>query len=38
MLTAKNFIRTTLRQMLVEEIQAAVPKDMLALKQMQQRV
>ena len=38
MLTNRNFIRTTLRQMLVEEIQAAVPKDMLALKQMQQRV
>ena len=38
MLTNRNFIRTTLRQMLVEEIQSAVPEDMLTLKQMQQRV
>lgn len=31
MLTGKNFIRTTLRQLLVDEIQAAVPKEMLKL-------
>ncbi len=31
MLTGKNFIRTTLRQLLVDEIQAAVPKEMLKI-------
>ena len=38
MLTAKDFIRKTLREMLVKEIQKAVPKDMLNLKQTQQRI
>lgn len=38
MLTAKDFIRKTLREMLVKEIQKAVPKDMLDLKQTQQRI
>lgn len=31
MLTGKNFIRTTFRQLLVDEIQAAVPKEMLKI-------
>lgn len=38
MLTSRNFIRVTLRSLLVEEIRNAVPKDMLTLKQVQQRV
>lgn len=38
MLTAKDFIRKTLREMLMKEIQKAVPKDMLDLKQTQQRI
>jgi len=38
MLTDKDFIRSSLRTLLVEEIRNAVPKDMLQLKQTQQRV
>lgn len=38
MMTSKNFIRVTLRKLLVEEIQKTVPQDMLNLKQTQQRI
>ena len=34
----KDFVRATVRRLLVEEIQKAVPADMLKLKQVQQRV
>ena len=38
MITGKNFIRKTLRQLLVEEIQASIPKDMLTLRQTQKKI
>ena len=38
MITGKNFIRKTLRSLLVEEIQASVPKDMLTLRQTQKKI
>ena len=38
MITGKNFIRKTLRSLLVEEIQASIPKDMLALRQTQKKI
>ena len=38
MITGKNFIRKTLRSLLVEEIQAGIPKDMLTLRQTQKRI
>ena len=38
MVTGKNFIRTSLLGLIVEEIKQAVPADMLQLKQTQQRV
>ena len=38
MITGKNFIRKTLRSLLVEEIQASIPKDMLTLKQTQKKI
>ena len=34
----KDFVRATVRRLLIEEIQKAVPADMLKLKQVQQRV
>ena len=34
----KNFVRHTIRQLLIDSIQKAVPADMLKLKQIQQRV
>ena len=38
MITGKNFIRKTLRELLVDEIQAGIPKDMLALRQTQKKI
>ncbi len=38
MITGKNFIRKTLRELLVDEIQAGIPKDMLTLRQTQKRI
>lgn len=38
MITGKNFIRKTLRSLLVEEIQASIPKDMLTLRQTQKKI
>lgn len=38
MITGKNFIRKTLRNLLVEEVQASVPKDMLTLRQTQKKI
>ena len=38
MITGKNFIRKTLRQLLVEEIQASIPKDMLTFRQTQKKI
>ena len=38
MITGKNFIRKTLRNLLVEEVQASIPKDMLTLRQTQKKI
>lgn len=38
MLTEKNFIRKAFLSMLVEKIQASVPKEMLSLRKIQQRI
>ena len=36
MLTQKNFLRTSLRQLIIDKIRAAVPADMLQMNKMQQ--